>query len=107
MGALPDVFIAHTTHVQTIRELPARGLRLAENPVEAHHAFRFGKNAWGVQFHPEFSAGIMSAYVSEQTTTLLNEGHDVAALQAAICNTEASNALIKRFMTIVQENMSR
>jgi len=106
LGTLPHVFTAHTTHAQTVMALPANALRLAENSTETNHAFRLGDNAWGVQFHPEFSADIMSAYVSEQTATLLKEGHDVAALQAAICSTDAVNALIRRFVTIVQENSS-
>jgi GMP synthase (glutamine-hydrolysing) len=106
LGTLPEVFIAHTTHAQTVEELPTNALRLAENPAESNHAFRLGDKAWGVQFHPEFSAGIMSAYVKEQTVTLFKEGHDVTALQSAICDTDAANALIKRFVAIVQEDLS-
>lgn len=51
----------------------------------------------GVQFHPEFSADIMRAYVSEQADSLQNQGHDVAAIQEAIEHTDAANALLKRF----------
>jgi len=68
------------------------------------HAFRLGDKAWGVQFHPEFSAEIMSDYISEQTAVLLKVGYDVAALQSAIRCTNAANALIKQFVVIVQEN---
>jgi GMP synthase (glutamine-hydrolysing) len=107
VGTLPEVFFAHTTHAQTVMELPVNSLRLAENPLEAHHAFRLGDKAWGVQFHPEFSAEIMSAYISEQTAALLKQGYDVSALQAAISCTDAANALIKRFVVIVQENYQR
>lgn len=103
LGALPDDFLAHTTHAQTVISLPANTLRLAENSFEIHHAFRLGDSAWGVQFHPEFSADIMRAYVSEQTPSLLRDGHNVGELEAAICNTDAVNTLLKRFMTIVQE----
>jgi GMP synthase (glutamine-hydrolysing) len=103
LGALSDTFLAHTTHAQTVTKLPANALRLAENAFEIHHAFRLGESAWGVQFHPEFSADIMRAYVSEQSDALLKQGHDVAALTAAIVDTDAANTLLKRFMTIVQE----
>ena len=91
LGYLPDEFYAHTTHAQTIIKLPEHALNLAANPFEAHHAFRLGDSAWGVQFHPEFSADIMKAYVNEQAVTLLREGHDVAELTAKICNTDAAN----------------
>lgn len=103
LGALPDTFLAHTTHAQTVIELPANALRLAENAFEINHAFRLGENAWGVQFHPEFSADVMRAYVSEQSGALLKQGHDVEALIAAVANTDAANALLKRFMAIVRE----
>jgi GMP synthase (glutamine-hydrolysing) len=103
LGALPDTFLAHATHAQTVIKLPANALRFAENAFEIHHAFRLGESAWGVQFHPEFSADIMRAYVSEQSDALLKQGHDVAALTAAIANTDAANTLLKRFMTIVRE----
>lgn len=105
LGTLPKVFIAHATHAQTVMELPVSSLRLAENSLETSHAFRLGDKAWGVQFHPEFSAEIMSAYVNEQAATLLQEGHDVAALQSAICCTDEANALITRFVSIVQEKI--
>lgn len=103
LGALPDTFLAHTTHAQTVIKLPVNALRLAENAFEIHHAFRLGESAWGVQFHPEFSADIMRAYVSEQSDALLKQGHDVEVLTAAIANTDVANTLLKRFMTIVQE----
>jgi GMP synthase (glutamine-hydrolysing) len=103
LGCLPNDFIAHTTHAQTVIKLPPDAFRLAENSFEIHHAFRLGDSAWGVQFHPEFSADIMRTYVSEQTATLLKEGHNVEALKAAIGNTDAANTLLKRFMMIVKE----
>ncbi|MEI7995718.1 MAG: glutamine amidotransferase [Methylococcaceae bacterium] len=103
LGYLPDEFKAHTTHAQTIIKLPEHALTLAANPFEAHHAFRLGDSAWGVQFHPEFSADIMKAYINEQAVTLQREGHDVAELTATICNTDAANRLFNRFIAIVQE----
>ena len=103
LGYLPDEFYAHTTHAQTIIKLPENALNLAANPFETHHAFRLGDSAWGVQFHPEFSADIMKAYVNEQAVALQGKGHDVAELTATICNTDAANRLLKRFMAIVQE----
>jgi len=107
LGTMPKVFMAHTTHAQTVIRLPAEAHLLAENSFEPHHAYRIGKNAWGVQFHPEFTAEIMNEYVSEQASKLMNDGYDVKALQSAICNTVESNGLLKRFMKIVQENLDR
>jgi GMP synthase (glutamine-hydrolysing) len=97
LGYLPDTFKAHVTHAQTVIRLPANARRLAANAYESHHAFRVGECAWGVQFHPEFTADIMRAYVSEHADTLSRQGCDVDSLTAGIDDTEAANALLKRF----------
>ncbi|MDD5271459.1 MAG: glutamine amidotransferase [Methylovulum sp.] len=101
LGGLPEVFLAQASHAQTVSVLPAHALRLAGNPFEANHAFRLGENAWGVQFHPEFSADIMQAYVSEEEAELREEGFDTDTLQTAIAETPAAYALLARFMDIV------
>jgi GMP synthase (glutamine-hydrolysing) len=77
---------------------------LAANAFEATHAFRLGANAWGVQFHPEFSAAIMRAYIDEQAGALTANAVDVTVLQAAVADTEAANALLARFMAIVRDS---
>jgi GMP synthase (glutamine-hydrolysing) len=101
LGSLPDVFMAHATHAQTVTQLPLDTQVLAGNSYESRHAFRIGKNAWGVQFHPEFSAEIMAAYISEQAAPLLGAGYDINALHEVVCNTGEANGLLKRFMKIV------
>ncbi|MGZ8151726.1 MAG: glutamine amidotransferase [Methylovulum sp.] len=103
LGYLPAVFFAHTTHAQTVLQLPPNAIRLAENPFEFHHAFRLGSCAWGVQFHPEFSAEIMRSYITEQASTLAEAGYDVQALQQNVCNTPEANSLLERFIRVVQE----
>ena len=104
LGSLPDPFKAHCTHAQTVITLPEKAVNLAENKFEAHHAFRLGDNAWGVQFHPEFSADIMATYINEQAVTLCENGQDIRALTAAIGTTASANELLKRFITIVQND---
>jgi GMP synthase (glutamine-hydrolysing) len=97
LGCLPDMFTAHVTHAQSVLRLPADAVLLAANAYEAHQAFRAGECAWGVQFHPEFSADIMRGYIDERAAVLHAQGRDVAALTAAIAETEAANTLLKRF----------
>ncbi len=103
LGYLPETFTAHATHAQTVIRLPPNALHLAGNPYEAHHAFRLGDCAWGVQFHPEFTADIMQAYVSECADMLHIQGHDVDALKAAIDHTEEANKLLQRFYAYCAE----
>lgn len=107
LGYLPGTFTAHVTHAQTVIRLPANARRLAANSYESHHAFRVGECAWGVQFHPEFTADIMRVYVSERSDALDRPGRDVAALKAAIDDTEAANALLKRFYDYCVERKVR
>lgn len=51
-----------TSHRQSVIALPPRAVCLAASDQDPHHAFRAGPLAWGVQFHPEFSARIVTAY---------------------------------------------
>lgn len=107
LGYLPDTFNAHVTHAQTVIRMPANALRLAGNPYEFHHAFRVGDSAWGVQFHPEFTADIMQAYVGEHADSLRQQGRDVEALRAAVVRTESANALLKRFYAYCRERKTQ
>lgn len=63
LQGLPATFGAQSAHRQSVRRLPDGAVPLAGNPFEPHHAFRIGPQAWGVQFHPEFSAAATQAYV--------------------------------------------
>ena len=59
-STLPKQFLAQTIHYQSALTLPENAVRLAESRLDRHHAFRIGNCTWGVQFHPEFSADIMT-----------------------------------------------
>jgi GMP synthase-like glutamine amidotransferase len=63
MQGLPVSFAVYATHAQTVTALPAGTSVLACNSFEPHHALAFGKNAWGFQFHPEFTADIVRMYI--------------------------------------------
>ena len=56
-------FRAHTTHEQSVLEPPASAVTLARSMQDAHQLLRYGPNAVSTQFHPEFSADIMRAYI--------------------------------------------
>lgn len=59
-SCLPEQFLAQTIHFQSVRTLPENAVHLAESDQDKHHSFRIGNCTWGVQFHPEFSAEIMT-----------------------------------------------
>ncbi|KQO23392.1 glutamine amidotransferase [Acidovorax sp. Leaf78] len=102
LGGLPREFAAHTVHEQSVRRLPAGAVPLAANAHEAHHAFRAGPCAWGVQFHPEFSQTVMQDYVRLFAPSLHRGGVDVQALHAAVAATPAANGLLARFASLTQ-----
>jgi len=66
LRGLPSAINVHVSHSQSVLRLPPGAIRLAGNHWDRNQAFRFGDCAWGVQFHPEFDAGIMHAYAAEE-----------------------------------------
>jgi GMP synthase (glutamine-hydrolysing) len=62
-GTAPATFRAHTTHEQSVLETPRGTVVLARPTRDPSHILRYGRNAVSTQFHPEFSAEVMRAYV--------------------------------------------
>jgi GMP synthase (glutamine-hydrolysing) len=97
---LPLQFPVHVTHLQSALSLPKHVVRLAENGFEKAHAIRVGTCAWGVQFHPEYSTGIMKSYIEQQTESLRAAGRNEALLIQRVKETPVSASLLKRFAVI-------
>lgn len=97
-GALPARFPAQLVHRQSVRELPPGATLLAGNDHEPHQAYRVGGCAWGVQFHPEFSAAAMRAYIRH----LANDNPDrISAPHAArVTDTPEASSLLARFAVL-------
>ncbi|MCQ9616231.1 glutamine amidotransferase [Paenalcaligenes niemegkensis] len=58
---LKEPFLAHLSHLQTVLQLPAKTQVLARSKMDPHQILRYGPHALSVQFHPEFTPGIMQA----------------------------------------------
>ena len=101
LSILPTEFLAHVTHIQTVLSLPSGAEVLASNAFEPHHAFRIGTCAWGVQFHPEFDAAIMRAYIGEQCEELRQEGLDTSTLYERVVETPHAAEILQRFASLV------
>lgn len=97
LGGLPERFPAQVVHWQSVRRLPADAVLLAASAHEAHHAFRIGECAWGVQFHPEFSDQALRAYLEGLGPTLAQEGLDAAQIAAALSPTPDAASVLPRF----------
>ncbi|MBK8012338.1 MAG: glutamine amidotransferase [Deltaproteobacteria bacterium] len=62
--------IFHAVHSDAVTLLPRGGVLLADNAGSEVQAFRVGDHTWGVQFHPEFTDGIMRAYVEARLSRI-------------------------------------
>lgn len=98
---MPKGFRAQASHLQSVLTLPAEAVLLAKNSFEQNHAFRLGSSTWGVQFHPEFSARVMSAYISERKADINNEGIDAEQLLTGVETTPVSASLLRQFVGLL------
>ena len=80
LGTLPSEFNAHLSHRQSVISAPPGAVLLASSEQEPHQAFRFGERCWGIQFHPEFNAPIMKAYLQRHAANIMAEGGDMEVL---------------------------
>lgn len=94
---LPNGFPAHTTHRQSVLEPPRGTEVLARSQRDPHQLLRYAPLALSSQFHPEFTAPIMRAYLAARADTLRQEGLDPDALGAAARDTEAARGLLEHF----------
>lgn len=100
LGSLPGRFQAQATHVESVIELPEGAQRLASSPGDPHHALRFGERAWGVQFHPEFDADVIRAYLVARREILRDEGLDPEGLERRVVETPDGPRLLRRFAAL-------
>ena len=94
---MPPCFEAHTVHYQSVRSLPADACLIAGNSHEAHHAFRWRYNVWGVQFHPEFHHSVMQDYIN----------HIAPKPKAVRCNETSDAAQLLHAFTLHVQQLSR
>lgn len=101
LGVLPREFPGHAAHSQSVIKLPGNAHVLARNQFEPHHAFVLHDNIWGVQFHPEFNAGVTRLYIEEGKDKLKKEGYDVEKLLGSVQENVYGEILLKRFIELV------
>lgn len=96
-STLPASFRAHTTHEQSVLELPKEATVLAGSERDPHHLLRYGKNAVSVQFHPEFNADVMRAYIHRKRADMHREGFDPHHTFRQVAPTPIARRLIRYF----------
>jgi GMP synthase (glutamine-hydrolysing) len=92
--------VVNSTHLDSVVVLPPGARVLAQTAREPHAALRFGRRAWGVQFHPELDAEVMRHYFAARRPTLLAEGFDVEAGERAVRDAPEGAGVIERFLRV-------
>ncbi|HET6552314.1 MAG TPA: glutamine amidotransferase [Dyella sp.] len=94
---LPAQFRAHATHEQSVLELPKGSTVLASSARDPNHLVRYGANAMSVQFHPEFNADVMRAYIDRKHHDMRREGFDPHHAYRQVAATPLARRLFRQF----------
>ncbi|MEO5830651.1 MAG: glutamine amidotransferase [Rhodanobacter sp.] len=94
---LPSSFRAHTTHEQSVLEAPSNASVLACSARDPHQWLRYGPNALSVQFHPEFNAEVMRAYIRRKHADMHREGGDPKRVFSEVAATPLARRLLREF----------
>lgn len=92
-AGIADTFTTFQWHHDSF-DLPANAILLASSPACRHQAFRFGDNAWGLQFHPEVTADIIRSWCAWDPATAARAEELASDFTAASCG---YNEVARRF----------
>jgi GMP synthase (glutamine-hydrolysing) len=107
LGGLGSVLRVHVTHTQSVLKLPPGAVLLAETDNDPHHAFSIGEAAWSLQFHPEFDADVVEAYIEKCAEHLRGQGQDPEALKKTVEDNPWNEKIMRRFGEIVMAGRDR
>lgn len=94
---LPATFRAHTTHEQSVLEPPPGATVLACSLRDPHQLLRHGPRAISSQFHPEFNADVMRAYIKRKHADMQREGTDPRQVFGDVAATPLARRLLRQF----------
>jgi GMP synthase (glutamine-hydrolysing) len=98
-SGMPEHFISFQWHDDCF-DLPPGALHLARSEACPYQAFRHGKAAYGIQFHPEVTREIVLAWSSEEDDEQIAIPETFAAVAHAY--REASLTFFGNFLQMVQ-----
>lgn len=96
-AGMPEIIPSHVSHRQSVLRIPPGAVHLASSAMDSNHAFRFGSQVWGLQFHPEFTAEIAQGYLDYYRPLLIQRGVDVDALTRQVRDHPDGRMLLQRF----------
>ncbi len=101
LHGFPAQIRVQLSHRQAVMTLPPEVVWLGASDRVCHQAFRYGDCVWGMQFHPEFTVGVMEAYTQYAREGLVREGFDPEAIARAIEETPVGLEIMQRFASLV------
>ncbi len=104
LNIMDNSFSGHVIHYQTVLELPPDAVLLASNTFEPHHAFRLGATTWGVQFHPEFTEGIILAYIDSEVQGFNKSPEALEQIRSSVHAHSDGVSLMQQFLKLVYAN---
>lgn len=102
MEGLKPVADLHVTHLEAVLQPPLASRVTADTEGDPHHGLHFGQRSWGVQFHPEFTAGIMASYIHLRSDELRCEGQCPDVLLRELKDTPDGFRLLRRFVDALE-----
>jgi len=104
LGHLPLTDSKHinfyATHQQSVLKLPPDSTLLATTKLDPYHCFRYRNHIWGLQFHPEFSAGVIKSYIRERADDIKRDGLNPKQLVKKVTENNNGTLLLTRFKEI-------
>lgn len=97
LQAAPARFMAHSSHQQSVLELPKGAVTLARSAHDPHHAVRYAPGVWGLQFHPEFSVEVMRGYLRRRRQAARGECTEDCCVDRADAPAPMARRLLRRF----------
>lgn len=100
-SGLDGSFPMHVIHSQRVEVLPPGAVLLASSRRDPHQAFRMGRYAWGVQFHPEFDEEVMREYLRHCQRPPAAAGICPGGGEARCAAAPAGPEILRRFARLV------
>jgi GMP synthase (glutamine-hydrolysing) len=107
LASAPETFQAHASHQQSVLELPRDAVVLARSSHDPHHAVRYAPKVWGLQFHPEFSVGIMRDYLRRRRQAMKGDCPAGCCVDRADAPAPSARRLLRRFGEIARSGSAR
>lgn len=111
-AGLPTPLSTGTWHDDMVDRLPGDAVWLASTPMYRHQAFRVGRSAWGVPFHPEiapetFESWLVAAYAIDGRldSAWADLVADFARRDSEV--TAGNELLARRFASLVADRHTR